>query len=69
MGAPEAPEPASFSGRTTSRSRKSVVVLPPEEARVRAIAEIVNTLIQSVRDGKDVDLNTLRMQVAGFKDS
>lgn len=65
MVAPE--NPASFSGRTTTVSRKgnSYTVLPPEEARVRGIAEIVNVLIQGVKDGKDVDLNQLKTEVCG----
>eukprot|EP00877_Chromochloris_zofingiensis_P012826 jgi/Chrzof1/7798/Cz02g36320.t1 len=64
MVAPE--NPASFSGRTTTVSRKgnSYTVLPPEEARVRGIAEIVNVLIQGVKDGKDVDLNQLKTEVS-----
>ena len=35
--------------------------LPPEEARVRAVAEVVQALINGVRDGNDVDLNSLKM--------
>lgn len=58
---------ASFSGRTFNRSRKATAALsalPPEEARVRAIAEVVNALIQGVQEGKDVDLNLLKTQVS-----
>lgn len=43
---------------------KIKIHLPPEEARVRAVAEIVQALINSVREGKDVDLNSLKMQTA-----
>lgn len=62
MVAPE--EPASFSGRShVSRKGMGQAVLPPEEARVRAIAEIVNHLIQAVKQGQDVDLNNLKTEV------
>lgn len=60
---------ASFSGRRIT-SRKAAVTglasLPPEEARVRAIAEVVNGLIQGVQEGKDVDLNQLKAEVGGW---
>lgn len=53
--------PPSFSGRS---SKKAVVAgLSPEEARVRAVAEVVNCLIQGVKEGKDVDLNQLKTEV------
>ena len=41
--------------------KKVKVQLPPEEARVRAVAEVVQALINGVRDGNDVDLNSLKM--------
>ncbi|KAG1655970.1 hypothetical protein FOA52_009397 [Chlamydomonas sp. UWO 241] len=44
-----------------SSGSKLKLSLPPDEARVRAVAEIVRTLITGVRDGKDVDLNQLKM--------
>jgi elongator complex protein 3 len=47
-----------------SNSGKVKVQLPPDEARVRAIAEVVQALINGVREGKDVDLNALKMQSA-----
>lgn len=54
----------SFSGRVHNGSRKNPLhLLPPEEARVRAVAEIINTLIKRVKEGKDVNLNQLRMEV------
>lgn len=57
---------ASYSGRTYSKSKRggsTLLQLPPEEARVRAIAEVVNGLIQAVQEGRDVDLNELKTQV------
>jgi hypothetical protein len=67
------PGPASFSGRTSTaaaanapkqpKSRRGgapLPMLPPEEARVRAIAEVVNALIKGVQEGRDVDLNDLK---------
>jgi hypothetical protein len=44
-------------------------MLPPEEARVRAIAEVVNGLIQAVQEGRDVDLNQLKMEVRQLVDN
>jgi elongator complex protein 3 len=41
-----------------------VLNLPPDEARVRAVAEIVSSLLGSVREGKDVDLNSIKMQAS-----
>ena len=41
--------------------KKVQVQLPPEEARVRAVAEVVQALINGVRDGNDVNLNSLKM--------
>lgn len=57
---------ASFSGRTRIPTRKgnALSMLPPEEARVRAIAEVVNGLIQGVQEGKDVNLNQLKSEVS-----
>lgn len=43
---------------------KVKVHLPPDEARVRAVAEIVQGLMHSVREGKDVNLNDLKLQAA-----
>uniref|UniRef100_A0A7R9VYY6 Elongator complex protein 3 n=1 Tax=Chlamydomonas euryale TaxID=1486919 RepID=A0A7R9VYY6_9CHLO len=37
------------------------LALPPDEARVRAVAEIVRLLIAGVKEGSDVDLNALKM--------
>jgi hypothetical protein len=55
--------PATYLGRSSVVSRKGAPVLPPDEARVRAIADIVNTLIQAVKSGQDVDLNQLKTEV------
>lgn len=38
--------------------------LPPDEARVRAVAETVAALIQGVKEGKDVDLNVLKCTIS-----
>lgn len=58
---------ASFSGRTRIPSKRTggnpLALLPPEEARVKAIAEVVNGLIQAVQEGRDVDLNALKTEV------
>ncbi len=53
----------SFSGRIKSGRPNPYSLLAPEEARVRAIAEVVDALIQGVRDGRDVDLNGLKAEV------
>ncbi|KAF5828648.1 hypothetical protein DUNSADRAFT_17287 [Dunaliella salina] len=45
-------------------SLKGASLLDPEEARVRAVAETVATLIQTVREGKDIDLNTLKTRIS-----
>lgn len=57
---------ATFHGSNVkmSRSGRLHTVLAPEEARVRAIADIVNGLIQGIRDGKDVDLNDLKTRAS-----
>lgn len=34
------------------------------QARIRAISDIVNALIESVKSGKDVDLNVIKRQVS-----
>lgn len=67
MGAPvsdeAATEPASFSGRghaVSKRCAAGVVALSPEEARVRAVAEVVSALVRGVQEGQDVDLNELK---------
>jgi hypothetical protein len=69
MGQPAAEEagPVSFSGRvylSRKNNRATVTGLPPEEARVRAVAEVVNGLIAGVKEGKDVDLNQLKTEVS-----
>ncbi|WIA11090.1 hypothetical protein OEZ85_011236 [Tetradesmus obliquus] len=70
MGQPTAEEagPESFSGRVflsrPKNNRATVTGLPPEEARVRAVAEVVNGLIAGVKEGKDVDLNQLKTEVS-----
>jgi hypothetical protein len=71
MGQPAAEEagPESFSGRvylSRKNNRATVTGLPPEEARVRAVAEVVNGLIAGVKEGKDVDLNQLKTEVRLF---
>ncbi|MEW5306886.1 MAG: hypothetical protein WDW36_009323 [Sanguina aurantia] len=48
-------------GGSQVRAHKNTLDLSPEEARVRCVAEIVHTLIQAVRTGTDVNLNTLKM--------
>mmetsp|Transcript_14236 Transcript_14236/g.38587 ORF Transcript_14236/g.38587 Transcript_14236/m.38587 type:complete len:586 (-) Transcript_14236:641-2398(-) len=45
-------------------SLKGNPLLDPEEARVRAVAETVAALIQAVKEGKDIDLNTLKTRVS-----
>ena len=40
------------------------MVLAPDEARVRAISEIVSALVSGVRSGQDVDLNALKSSVS-----
>jgi hypothetical protein len=45
--------------------RGGLAALPPAEARVRAIAEVVNGLIRGVQEGRDVDLNQLKAEVRG----
>jgi elongator complex protein 3 len=40
------------------------VPLPPEEARVRAISEIVKALVDSVKSGQDVDLNHVKREAS-----
>lgn len=70
MGQPAMDEaaPASFSGRNqVTRKKGGLAGLPPEEARVRAVAEVVNGLIQGVKEGKDVDLNQLKTEVCTFQ--
>eukprot|EP00879_Flechtneria_rotunda_P016079 GHRR01016820.1.p1 GENE.GHRR01016820.1~~GHRR01016820.1.p1 ORF type:complete len:267 (+),score=62.01 GHRR01016820.1:276-1076(+) len=64
MGAEGAP--ATFSGRSTSVPRKgnAHAALSAEEARVRAVADVVNSLIQAVKEGHDVDLNQLKTEVS-----
>ena len=47
-------EDAAFSGggKMILVGGKTKILLPPDEARVRAVAEIVQSLINSIRDGK-----------------
>ncbi|KAL3151943.1 Elongator subunit [Trebouxia sp. C0010 RCD-2024] len=55
--------PNAFSGSAKShKNRKGLVVLPPEEARVKAIAEIVGELVAGVKEGRDVDLNHVKRE-------
>lgn len=58
---------AGFSGSSSKAhktgSKSALRMLPPEEARVRAIAECVNALINDVHEGRDVDLNRLKGDV------
>lgn len=58
---------AGFSGSSSKAhkpgSTSALRMLPPEEARVRAIAECVNALINDVQEGRDVDLNRLKADV------
>ncbi|KAK9806799.1 hypothetical protein WJX72_003067 [[Myrmecia] bisecta] len=56
----------SFRG-TKEKGPKTNTSLPafrPEEARVKAIAEIVVQLVQGVQTGHDVDLNSIKRQAA-----
>lgn len=55
--------PATFYGRSYTSKKSAVAGLSPEEARVRAVAEVVNSLIQGIKEGKDVDLNQLKTEV------
>ncbi|KAG7673503.1 hypothetical protein KSW81_006709 [Nannochloris sp. 'desiccata'] len=54
MGAMEEP-----TGRF-GRNRKGNVVLTEQEARMRAVSEIVNALVAGVKAGQDVDLNAIK---------
>lgn len=68
MGAATEPQDegaSSYSGKVFRKKGGSnpMAMLPPEEARVRAIAEVVNSLIQAVQEGRDVDLNELKTKV------
>lgn len=57
--------PNAFSGSAKShKNRKGLVVLPPEEARVKAIAEIVGELVAGVKEGRDVDLNHVKREAS-----
>ncbi len=44
-------------------SSQSGAQLSADEARVRAIAEVVSALVVGVREGRDVDLNQLKCEV------
>jgi elongator complex protein 3 len=46
------------------RAQGQVTGLSQEEARVRAVAETVAALIQNVKSGKDVDLNSLKCEIS-----
>ncbi|KAK9866737.1 hypothetical protein WJX84_004414 [Apatococcus fuscideae] len=46
------------------RNKKGRVVLPPEEARVKALAEIVEQLVRGVSQNQDVDLNLIKKVAA-----
>lgn len=57
--------PKAFAGSTkVLKNRKGLVVLPPEEARVKAIAEIVSELVAGVKEGRDVDLNNVKREAS-----
>lgn len=57
--------PKAFAGSTkVIKNRKGLVVLPPEEARLKAIAEIVSELIAGVKGGRDVDLNNVKREAS-----
>ncbi|DBA82031.1 hypothetical protein WJX77_010638 [Trebouxia sp. C0004] len=57
--------PKAFTGSTkVIKNRKGLVVLPPEEARVKAIAEIVSELVAGVKEGRDVDLNNVKREAS-----
>ncbi|KAA6429872.1 MAG: elongator complex 3-like [Trebouxia sp. A1-2] len=57
--------PKAFAGTTkVTKNRKGLVVLPPEEARVKAIAEIVSELVAGVKEGRDVDLNNVKREAS-----
>ncbi|DBB16531.1 TPA: Elongator subunit, variant 2 [Trebouxia sp. C0006] len=57
--------PKAFAGSTkVIKNRKGLVVLPPEEARVKAIAEIVSELVAGVKEGRDVDLNNVKREAS-----
>lgn len=65
---------ASFSGAARPRGGaggggnggggRGAAALSPDEARVRAVADIVAALVAGVRDGLDVDLNELKTNVS-----
>lgn len=44
--------------------KPKAAVLPPKEARVRAINEIVQALVTGIRDGHDVDLNDIKRRAS-----
>lgn len=44
--------------------RSGKPILDPQEARVRATAETVAALIRGVKEGKDIDLNVLKCDIA-----
>lgn len=48
----------------TCRPGKGQPGISQEEARVRAVAETVQLLIQAVKEGRDVDLNVLKCEVS-----
>ncbi|GFR51456.1 hypothetical protein Agub_g13865, partial [Astrephomene gubernaculifera] len=54
------PELSSSSGAAAS----GMATMSPDEARVRAIAELVSLLVSGVREGRDVDLNALKCEVS-----
>lgn len=54
--------------RLVAAASRSPGLLPgmgADEARVRAIAEVVSLLVAGVREGRDVDLNQLKCEVRG----
>lgn len=57
--------PKAFAGSAKpGKNRKGLAVLPPEEARVKAIAEIIGELVAGVREGRDVDLNNVKREAS-----
>mmetsp|Transcript_2365 Transcript_2365/g.5929 ORF Transcript_2365/g.5929 Transcript_2365/m.5929 type:complete len:600 (-) Transcript_2365:243-2042(-) len=59
-----APEPGTVTFSAKTKGGKAIISLPPEEARVRAVAETVAALIQGVKEGRDIDLNVTKCDIA-----
>ena len=56
--------PAEVAVQRLPRNRKGNVVYDPTEARMRAISDIVSALVDGVKAGTDVDLNTVKREVS-----